>query len=502
MEHFDVVIVGAGLSGIGAAYHLQRAHPGKSYAILEARDAIGGTWDLFRYPGIRSDSDMFTLGYAFKPWTDQKAIADGPSILAYVRETARENGIEPHIRFRHRLIRASWSSEEARWTLEIERGEAREPVRITCGFLWSCSGYYDYAQGHDPGFPGRDRFRGTIVHPQHWPEDLDYAGKRVIVIGSGATAVTLVPELAKTARHVVMLQRSPTYVMSLPAEDALANWLRARLPAQAAYDITRWKNVLVSMAFFNFARKFPARAKKGLVSMVRDALGPDYDVETHFTPRYGVWDQRVCVVPDGDLFHAVRQGRASVVTDRIETFTEKGIRLASGDELEADVIVTATGLVLQFLGGVEVFVDGRALETSKTTNYKGTMFSDVPNFAQTFGYTNASWTLKADLTADYVCRLLALMDEKGAKQVTPRLRDPEVAPEPFLDLSSGYVQRALAFLPKQGSKRPWRLYQNYILDIFLMRFAAVDDPALELTSPAARRASAAFETTSPRAATG
>lgn len=499
-EHFDVIVVGAGLSGIGAAYHLETLCPERSYAVLEARADVGGTWDLFRYPGIRSDSDMFTLGYRFKPWLEQKAIADGPSILSYVKETARENGIDRKIRFRHAVKRASWSSDTARWTLEVERGEAAEPVRFTTSFLYTCCGYYDYDKGHEPDFPGKERFRGTVVHPQHWPADLSYAGKRVVVIGSGATAMTLVPELAKTAGHVVMLQRSPTYVVSLPAEDAIANALRKRLPATVAYDLTRWKNVLVGLFFYQFARRYPARAKKRIVGLVREALGPSFDVEKHFTPRYGVWDQRVCLVPDGDLFDALRSGRASVVTDHIETFTEKGIRLRSGEELEADLVVTATGLELRFLGGMELSVDGRRVVPSEHTNYKGMMLDDVPNLFMTFGYTNASWTLKADLTAEYVCRLLRHMQAIGAETCTPRRTDPTVKDEPFLDFSSGYVQRALARFPKQGSKRPWKLYQNYLLDVVSLRHGAVDDGTMEFGGAARGRSVASTGAPRPAAA--
>jgi monooxygenase len=484
-EHVDVMIVGAGLSGIGAACHLRRSLPEKSFVILESRESIGGTWDLFRYPGIRSDSDMYTLGYSFRPWVGAKAIADGPAILEYVRDTAREHGVDAHVRFRHRVKRATWSSEEARWSVEVERareGEGErdvEIVRFTAGFLYMCTGYYDYARGYTPELPGIERFRGPIVHPQQWPEDLEYAGRRVIVIGSGATAMTLVPALAKDAGHVVMLQRSPTYVVSRPAHDAIADWLRGRVPERVAYDLVRWKNVLLGMAFFKYARSRPAIVKKRLIEMVRAELGPSYDVDKHFTPRYAPWDQRLCLVPDSDLFESLRAGRASVVTDRIETLTERGIRLASGEELEADVIVTATGLSLQFLGAIEIAVDGRTIEPGKLLNYKGMMFSDVPNLACAFGYTNASWTLKADLTSEYVCRLLQHMDAIGARQCTPRLRDPSIGEEPFLDFSSGYIQRALAHFPKQGSKRPWKLYQNYVLDIVTLRYGKVDDGTMD-----------------------
>ncbi|WP_410051289.1 flavin-containing monooxygenase [Bradyrhizobium sp. SZCCHNR1051] len=477
-EHVDVLIVGAGLSGIAAAYHLQHKCPGKHFAILEGRGAIGGTWDLFRYPGIRSDSDMYTLGYSFKPWTDPKAIADGPQILKYVQDTATDNGIDRHIRFNHRVRRASWSSADARWTVEAERRTEQgtvETVRMTCGFLFMCSGYYRYESGYLPDFKGMADFKGRIVHPQAWPEDLDYAGKRVVVIGSGATAVTLVPAMAKSAAYVTMLQRSPTYVVSRPAQDALANKLRRHLPAGLAYHLIRWRNVLFGMYFFQLSRRKPQRVKQLILGGVRAALGPDYDVATHFTPRYNPWDQRLCLVPDGDLFKTIREQRASVVTAGIETFTERGLRLADGREIEADIVVTATGLVLQVLGGIEVVVDGRTVDFAKTLNYKGMMYSDVPNLAATLGYTNASWTLKCDLTCEYVCRLLNYMDRHGYRQCVPHNDDASVTPLPSLSFSSGYVQRAVADLPKQGSKRPWRLYQNYALDIVSLRFGKVDD---------------------------
>jgi cation diffusion facilitator CzcD-associated flavoprotein CzcO len=478
MEHFDVLIVGAGLSGIGAAYHLQTECPGKSYAILEGRAAIGGTWDLFRYPGIRSDSDMYTLGYIFKPWVQAKAIADGPSILNYVRETAEENGIERHIRFRHMVKRADWSSDDARWTVEAE-GPDGAAVRFTCGFLFMCSGYYDYSEGHNPEFAGRADFGGAVVHPQAWPEDLDYAGKQVVVIGSGATAVTLVPEMARKAAHVVMLQRSPTYVVSRPAEDKFANWLRAKLPGKLAYSITRWRNVLMTMYFYGLARRKPAAVKKGILDLVRGHLGPEYDIETHFTPKYNPWDQRLCLVPDADLFDAIKAGRASVVTDTIETFTPGGLLLASGRELPADVVVTATGLKMKFIGGLDVWVDGARVEFPKRFTYKGMMYSGVPNFASAFGYTNASWTLKADLTCAYVCRLINYMDKQGMASCTPVLKDGDVQPEPFLNFTSGYVQRALHLMPLQGSKTPWKVHQNYALDMMALRFGKVDDGVMQ-----------------------
>jgi monooxygenase len=480
-EHFDVLIVGAGLSGIGAGYHLQQNCPGKSYVILEGRDCIGGTWDLFRYPGIRSDSDMFTLGYSFKPWTDAKAIADGPSILNYVRETATENGIDKKIRFHHRVKRASWSTQDACWTIEAERGAgegASDVVRFTCNFLFSCSGYYRYTDGYTPEFAGRDDFKGQIIHPQKWPDKLDYAGKRVVVIGSGATAVTLVPAMAETADHVTMLQRSPTYVVSRPAEDKLAISLREKFGKKFAYHAIRWRNVLLGLAFFQLARRRPARFKKMVLGGVRAALGPDYDL-AHFNPSYNPWDQRLCLVPDGDLFTSIKQKRASVVTAEIDRFTESGIRLKDGSELPADIVITATGLVIQLLGGMETVVDGRPIDFAKTMNYKGMMYSDVPNLASAFGYTNASWTLKCDLTCEYVCRLLNYMDRHGYKQCMPHNVDPSVEQLPVLDFSSGYVQRALATLPKQGSKRPWRLFQNYAIDIVTLRLGSVDDGVMK-----------------------
>jgi len=476
-EHFDVLVVGAGLSGIGAGYHLKTHCPGKTYAILEGRAAIGGTWDLFRYPGIRSDSDMYTLGYSFKPWKAAKAIADGPSILAYVRETATEHGIDRHIRFGHHVKRASWSSDTATWTVEAEHDG--QTVSITCGFIYMCAGYYNYASGYTPDFPGAETFKGRIVHPQQWPEDLDYSGKKVVVIGSGATAVTLVPEMAKTASHVTMLQRSPTYVVSRPAEDGIANWLRAKLPAMTAYGITRWKNVLFQLLFFNMARKYPGKTKERLLGMVREHLGPDYDVATHFTPSYNPWDQRLCLVPDADLFDSIKSGASSVVTDHIDTFTETGIRLKSGKTLEADVIVTATGLRMQLLSDMQVVVDGAVQDLSKAMSYKGMMFSDVPNLASAFGYTNASWTLKADLTSEYICRLLNHMTRTGTDSCTPRITDPDMETAPWLDFSSGYVQRAMEKFPKQGSKAPWKVHQNYALDLMTLRLGKVEDGVME-----------------------
>ncbi|HWF36537.1 MAG TPA: NAD(P)/FAD-dependent oxidoreductase [Solirubrobacteraceae bacterium] len=480
LEHLDVLIVGAGLSGIGAGYHLQVECPGKTYAILEARERSGGTWDLFRYPGIRSDSDMYTLGYRFHPWEQAEAIADGPAILSYVRDTASRYGIDERIRYRHRVVRAEFSSAEARWTVEVERGDSAETVRLTCGFLFMCSGYYRYDEGYTPEFPGSQRFTGEVVHPQRWSDDVDYAGKRVVVIGSGATAVTLVPALAERAAHVTMLQRSPSYIVSLPAEDPLAGVLRRLLPARAAYPVIRWKNVLVTMLSFELSRRRPRLMKALIRRGIARQLPPGFDVDTHFNPTYNPWDQRLCVVPGGDLFKAMRAGRASVLTDRIDTFTENGVALASGVELAADLIVTATGLSLLALGGVELAVDGAEVELPETMSYKGMMLSGVPNLAIALGYTNASWTLKADLTCGYVCRLLNHMDAHGYRQCVPR-RDPSVAERPFIDFSSGYVLRSLDKFPKQGSRAPWRLYQNYPRDIMSLRFGALEDGAMQFS---------------------
>ena len=478
VEHLDVLIVGAGLSGIGAGYHLQARCRGMSYAIFEARSTLGGTWDLFRYPGIRSDSDMYTLGYSFRPWAEAKSIADGASILNYVRETAEEFGIDRRIRFNHRVKRASWSSSEARWTIEVERSDTGETVWLTCGFMLMCSGYYDYAAGHAPDFPGKEQFQGQVVHPQFWPQGLDYAGKRVVVIGSGATAVTIVPEMAKTAAHVTMLQRSPTYIVSRPSEDKAANWLRERLPPKLAYKAARVKNMALGIHFYNVARKKPEQTKRAIVAMAQSALGPDYDVKTHFTPTYNPWDQRLCLVPDSDLFDAIRGGKASVSTGHIDGFTETGLRLQSGDELDADIVVMATGLKINLLGNVKLGVDGSDVDLSKTLAYKGMMFSGVPNLASVIGYTNASWTLKADITCEYVCRLLRLMKRRGYKIAKPR-RDPSVTEEPFFTLTSGYVQRGLGMMPKQGSKRPWKMGRNYAMDALALRYGRVSDGTME-----------------------
>jgi monooxygenase len=477
-ERLDVLIVGAGLSGIGTAHHLQERCPGKSFAILEAREAIGGTWDLFRYPGIRSDSDMHTLGYRFRPWTAAKSIADGESILEYVRDTAREGGIDRKVRFGHRVVSASWSSEEARWTVTAERSDGGDPVTFSAAFLMNCSGYYRYDEGFTPEFPGIEDFGGKVIHPQHWPAEPDYAGKRVVVIGSGATAVTLVPAMAEDAAHVTMLQRSPSYLVSVPGEDPIAELLRKVLPDRVVYPIVRWKNVAIQSFTYRLARTRPRLVKKLLRKGLINALPAGYDVDTHFKPRYNPWDQRLCVVPDGDIFKSLSDGSADIVTDRIERFTPNGIELESGRELEADVVVTATGLNLLFLGGMRIEVDGEELDQAKVLAYKGMMLADVPNLAFTIGYTNASWTLKADLVAEYLCRLLNYMDSNGYDACAPHLSDPSVTEEPLLDFSSGYVLRAVAELPKQGSKEPWKLRQNYAVDLRALRYGALEDGAM------------------------
>lgn len=478
-EHVDVLIVGAGLSGIGTAYYLQTRCPQKRYAILEGRRAIGGTWDLFRYPGVRSDSDMYTLGYSFRPWTDKKAIADGWTILEYIRETATAFGIDQQIRFDHQVKRVSWSSTDALWTVEATHGPDQEIVQFTCNFLCMCTGYYDYADGYTPEWPGVQRFTGRIVHPQHWPDDLDYAGKQVVVIGSGATAVTLVPAMAEQAARITLLQRSPTYIVARPSQDAIAERLHKVLPGKVAHRLARWKSILLGMYFYRLMRRRPEAAKQAIIRMAQQHLGPDYDVGTHFTPRYNPWDQRLCLAPDGDLFTAITAGKVSMVTDQIETFTEQGIRLCSGDELTADIIVTATGLTMKLMSGVQLAVDGVPVDLAKTVSYKGMMYSDIPNLASTFGYVNASWTLKSELIGQYICRLLNYMDHHSYAQCTPRRQDSVAAAEPVMTLTSGYVQRAVQSLPRQGSQKPWKMYQNYMRDLVSFRFNGVNDGTME-----------------------
>ena len=481
--YFDVLIIGAGISGISAARHLQTDCPNKTFALLEGRQNIGGTWDLFKYPGIRSDSDMYTLGFRFRPWTSTKAIADGPDIMKYLNEAVDEYGIRKNIRFGQQVKKASWSSAEALWTLEVSVTDKDTPVVYTCNFLSVCAGYYNYEAGYLPDFAGTDKFKGKIIHPQKWDTDLDYTNKRVVVIGSGATAVTLVPEMAKKAAHVTMLQRSPTYIFSRPDEDKLANWMNRNLPLAIAYPVTRWKNVLLAMLFYTLSRRYPQAIKKLLIKGIKKELGEGYEVEKHFNPTYNPWDQRVCLVPNGDLFAAIKKGTVSVVTDHITSFTEQGLQLQSGNELKADVIVTATGLNLQLLGGVELWVDGNKMDLSKTVSYKSLMFSDIPNLTMAFGYTNASWTLKVDLTNQYMCRLINYMDKKGFRQCTPRQNDSSLQLRPFSDFSAGYLQRQINNLPRQGSKKPWLLKQNYLFDLMNIRHGDIENEVLEFTSP-------------------
>jgi monooxygenase len=480
-QHVDVLIVGAGLSGIAAAYHLQVHCPKKTYTIVEGRAALGGTWDLFRYPGIRSDSDMHTMGFSFKPWSSDKVIADGNEILDYLQETAAQYGIDRKIQFNLRVVKVEWSSELAQWTVQMERGSSREPVTITCSFLFMCSGYYSYEKGHTPHFPGVDRFKGRMVHPQNWPADLDYAGKQVVVIGSGATAVTLVPSMARTAAHVTMLQRSPTYIVARPGSDTFASRLQKYLPRRIALGVTRWRNILLSMHFYKIARNEPDKFSAAIIGGARAQLGETYDVATHFTPKYKPWDQRLCLVPDGDLFKSIREGHATIFTDTIESFTETGIKLASGKELPADIIITATGLTMQLISGVQVFVDNKPIELNKTFNYKGTMFSGIPNFALAIGYTNASWTLKAELSCLYVCRLLNYMDRRKFRAAMPNFIEGAVTEQPLVTLTSGYVQRALSDLPKQGTAHPWTLRNNFPRDSVALRFGKVDDGSIRFS---------------------
>ncbi|AEG94881.1 flavin-containing monooxygenase [Ramlibacter tataouinensis] len=475
---FDVVVVGAGLSGIAAGYHLQARCPGLRYAILEAREAIGGTWDLFRYPGVRSDSDMYTLGYSFRPWPSDASFACGPDIREYVAGTAREHGIDRHIRFGQRVTAASWDSAQARWTVSTTSPSGQE-ARFECRFLFFCSGYYDYERGHEPQWAGTADFRGRIVHPQHWPQALDVSGRRVVVVGSGATAVTLVPELATAAGHVTMLQRSPSYIAALPARDRIGAAWRRWLPAGAAHRLIRWKNIALSMALFQFARRRPEATARWLLRSAASLLGPGFDVERHLKPAYKPWDQRLCIAPDGDLFRAVRSGKASIVTDRIERFTERGILLASGQALEADIVVAATGLKLKLLGGARLTVDGRPVDLAQTVSYRGLMYGGIPNLATAMGYTNASWTLKCELIARYVCRLLNHMQARGWDICVPSADGPAaMATRPAIDLSSGYVQRAADLLPRQGERRPWRIHQNYLQDLLSLRFSPLRDGAM------------------------
>lgn len=490
-EHLDVLIVGAGLSGIGAAWHLQDKCPNKSYAILEARQAIGGTWDIHRYPGVRSDSDMYTLGYNFKPWTGTKIIADGHSIREYIQETARENGIEQKIRFGIKVVKADWSDDTASWTVTTEQtvDGKKKKVVLTCNFLLSCTGYYSYEGGYMPEFAGRDDFKGPVIHPQQWPEDLDYAGKKVVIIGSGATAVTLLPAMAEEAGHVTMLQRSPTYVASIPQVDPISENLRKVLPDMLVYRLGRTRNVALQIGIFRLAKAQPKLLRNALLGMVKRQLGNKVDMK-HFTPSYNPWDERLCAVPNGDLFKVLRSGKADVVTDHIDRFTSKGILLKSGEELEADIIISATGLSLLMIGGVALTVNGKKVHIPDGMAYKGTMFEGVPNAAMVFGYTNSSWTLKADLVSEFVCRLLNRMDKAGATKCMPVNKDSKVKPANFVDMQSGYLQRAIAKLPKQGNKAPWKVYMNYALDLPVLRFGKLDDGVMEFSAPQLKAAAA------------
>ncbi|MFF8836969.1 flavin-containing monooxygenase [Streptomyces sp. NPDC015130] len=485
-EHLDVLVVGAGLSGIGAARYLRTELPSKSFAILEARQASGGTWDLFRYPGIRSDSDLHTFGYAFKPWRGEQSIADGPRILDYLRQTAAENGIDAHIRYHHKVLGASWSTDEARWTVDVERTDTGERTTLTCGWLFCAGGYYRYDEGFTPRFEGLDRFAGPVVHPQHWPEELDHAGKRVVVIGSGATAVTLVPAMAGTAAHVTMLQRTPTYVMPIARTDVVADALKKYLGGRRGHALSRRKNITRQRLGWGFCRRFPKTARRVIRWVNTRQLPAGYPVDEHFNPPYDPWDQRLCAVPDGDLFRAIREGRASVVTDRITTFTERGVLLESGRELAADVVVTATGLNLQAFGGLRLTVDGREVRPSDTLAYKGVMLSGVPNFAFAIGYTNSSWTLKIDLLSRYFCRLLAHLDAHGHDSCRPEPADPGMATRPFLDFGAGYVRRGVDSLPRQGDRTPWLTSMNYHDDVGLLGSGSIADPELVFSRATAR----------------
>ena len=488
-EHFDVVIVGAGLSGIGAARHLKSQCPGKTFAILEGRDTLGGTWDLFRYPGIRSDSDMYTLGYNFKPWTEPQVIADGDRIRNYIRETSRENGIDSHIRYDSKVVSADWNSETAAWTLTVQK-KSGETQQVSCNWLMMCSGYYNYEEGFTPDFPGRNDFKGQVIHPQFWPEKLDYSGKRVVVIGSGATAITLIPSMTDKAQHVTMLQRTPSYVISVPQFDPMVRLLLKFLPEMTVYKMSRARNNFITQLIFKLSRKYPNAVRKFLLKQVKVQVGPNFDMK-HFTPPYNPWDQRLCAVPNGDMFKVLKKGKASVVTDHIDRFTDKGILLKSGQTLEADLIVTATGLNLRLFGGMTMSVDGKAIEMNKHISYKGLMFNDIPNFSNTLGYTNASWTLKADLIAEYVCRLLKHMDKTGTRIAVAERKDPNVKEAPLLDMTSGYVARAADTLPKGADRAPWKLYQNYAMDMDQLHNGKLEDGVMTFRKPSAAGATSA-----------
>ena len=479
--HSDVLIIGAGISGISSAFHLNKHSPKASFEILEMRDKIGGTWDLFKYPGIRSDSDMYTLGFAFRPWKAAKAIADAPAIMDYLKGAVKDGNLNEKIHFNTKVVEAKWSSPDGKWFVTIEDTKSGAQTVRSCKFLHSCAGYYNYDHGYQPDFPGADSFKGKMVHPQFWPEDMDYSGKKVVVIGSGATAVTLVPAMAEKAAHVTMLQRSPTYIVARPAEDGFANAVRKFLPPMMAYGLTRWKNVLMGRFFFWLARTYPDVIKKRLLDELPDLLPEGFDIKKHLTPRYNPWDQRICLAPDGDFFTAIRNDKADICTDHIERITETGIELKSGETLEADIIVSATGLDLNFLGNVAVTVDNEPVEPANLLNYKGMMYSGIPNLVASFGYTNASWTLRCDLTSRFLTRMINYMDRKNLASVTPTPDGSDIVTEALLDFSSGYITRKSAELPKQGSIKPWVMYQNYIADIFLVKVGALRDRGLKFS---------------------
>ena len=477
-KHCDVLIIGAGISGISAAHHLRERCPDKSFEILERRDDIGGTWDLFRYPGIRSDSDMYTLGFSFRPWRDRQAIADAPSIMKYLRAAVADEKLEEKIHFGKKAVAASWSSSDNKWTLTVEDKATGETEQRSCNFLHLCSGYYNYDKGYRPDFAGEENFEGPIIHPQFWPEDLDYTGKKVVVIGSGATAITLVPAMAQKAAHVTMLQRSPSYIVARPAQDVVANFLNKYLPSRLAYGIVRWRNVLLGKWFFAYCRHFPDRAKNAILKLAREEVPENFDVDKHLVPNYNPWDQRLCLAPNGDFFESLRAGTSSITTDHIENFTREGIKLKSGETLDADIVVSATGLDLSFFGNIQITVDNKPIRAGDTVNYKGMMFSGVPNLASSFGYTNASWTLRCDLTSKYVCRMLNYMTRKNYQRAMPTIEASDIDETPLLDFSSGYITRKYEELPKQGKRAPWQMYQNYVRDIFATRFSKLNDGAM------------------------
>ncbi len=475
---YDVIVVGAGLSGIGAAYHIQNNCPGKSFVVLEGRSTMGGTWDLFKYPGIRSDSDMYTMGFPFNPWKGTKSLADGPSILQYIKDTAQKFGIDKKIQYNHKVIKASWSDADKMWTLDLAPHETVKSQQLQCTFLMMCSGYYNYTNAYSPHFPASETFKGPIIHPQHWDPTIDYTNKKIILIGSGATAITLAPALAVKAQKVILLQRSPTYVLSLPGEDKLSKLFTFLFPSKLAYQLSRWKNIMNASGFYSASRKWPNTVSRFLRKRIQKELGPEYNM-AHFDPNYSPWDQRLCIVPDSDLFRAIKTGKLEIITDTIRCFNPDGLQLDSGQMLEADMIITATGLNIQLLGGMSLFVNGKLLDTSKTHCYRGVMFNDVPNFAISIGYTNASWTLKCNLNCQFTVKLLNFMERKRYAVCTPRFDSKLFGSEPFIHSKAGFIKRAVAVLPKQGSKHPWKVYQNYARDYLSLKLESVNNKHLE-----------------------